>query len=255
MKNTTLSFLFILILGLLQTTVAQKSAYTIKNSHVDFQGDKRSCVHVEVDPGLKLTKKAWENFLKEKYDIKMKGKLEMQAKEVRFVKISPAIINFYTIISGDESFSHIDLLLSFDKKNFARPENNPSEFENMKLLLEEFLPEFLKDYYVSEIKASAKDVKKARKAQKKLVAANKKLTKQIAKNSKTREKLDKSENTDPVEIAEIDETIAKLMVENQEKEQKIQENSSEISRQKEIQFEAQNRLDLAVSKLKLLKKK
>jgi hypothetical protein len=255
MKTKSLLLVSLFLITILGYGIAQESAYTITNSIIQYKGDQRACVHVEIDPGSKQTRNAWEEFLKDNYEIKMKGKYDMIAKEVMFPKLSPDKINFHTIITGDDSFSHIDLMLAFDKKNFAFPSNNPTEFANMKQLLDEFLPAFLRKYYVSEIKSSAKLLKKTKKQNKKLLKANKKLTKKIQKNQKTRESLDKAEQSSTEGIAEIKEAIAKLQEGNQQMEQQIQENSNTINSNKETLVTAKERLDYSVSKLKLLKKK
>lgn len=255
MKNTAVLVLAFLLFGLVSTIYAQEKVYTITNSTVDFKGDKHSCVHVEIDPGTKATKDAWEDFLKKNYDIKMKGKYELVAKEVLFAKVSSRIINFHTIITGDDNFSQINLMLAFDKKAFARPETNPTEFSSMKQLLDEFLPGFLQKFYVSESKANAKIFKKTQKKNKKLLKANKKLTKKVQKNQKTREALNKATQSSSEGIASITEVVARLQEENQQMEQQIQENSTAINANKEIQLQAKNKLDYAESKLKLLKKK
>ncbi|MCF8374260.1 MAG: hypothetical protein K9H64_21745 [Bacteroidales bacterium] len=255
MKNTAVLLYSFLLFGLVSTIYAQETVYTITNSTIDFKGDRQSCVHVEIDPGIKATKDAWEDFLKKNYDIKMKGKYDMVAKEVLFAKLSPEPINFHTIITGDDSFSQIDLMLAFDKKAFARPETNPTEFANMKQLLDEFLPGFLQKYYVSESKANAKIFKKIKKKNKKLLKANKKLTKKVQKNQKARESLNKADQSSSEGIAAITEVIARLQEENQQMEQQIQDNSTAINANKETQLQAKNKLDYAVSKLKLLKKK
>ena len=163
MKKTQYLILAFILLVSSGIILAQDKTYNITTSHIEIKGNQQSCVHVEIDPGKKLSKDAWEDFLKDKYEVKMKGKYEMQAKEVVFTRLSAGQINFHTIISGDENFSHIDLLVAFDKKTFAKPETNPVEFENMKDLLDEFLSYFLQKYYVSEIKTHAKAYKKLKK--------------------------------------------------------------------------------------------
>lgn len=254
MKNTIVLSLLFFLFGLAQNINAQEAAYTITYSHIEFKGDQCACVHVEIDPGAKATKDAWEDFLKDKYEIKLKGRFEMVAKEVMFPKLSAVPIDFHTIITGDESFSQIDLMLAFDKKSFATPESNAAEFAKMKQLLDEFLPGFLRKYYASEIKAHAKVVKKMKKKNKKLLKANKKLTKKMQKNQKTRETLNKAVQLSSEGISTSMETIAKLQEENQQMEQQIQENSVAITANKEIQLQAKNKLDYSMSKMKLLRK-
>ena len=140
------------------------NAQTIKpqDGTIMFNHNLRSCLVVNLDPEAKTLKLAWKDYLKDNYDLKLKGigwfqnKDILYAENIKIDKISAYSMNFYTQIIENENGSEMKLFASFGYDVFIDKENKPTEYNLLNEILENFLKVYLPKYYTQEVN----DIKK-----------------------------------------------------------------------------------------------
>jgi len=164
----------ILSLALAFYLPATAQTYKIDTAAINFENKQRPCLQVKYDASPKTVKKAWDDFFKKNYDIKVKGigfltnKEIITATDVSIAAISDKRTNVYASVTdapGDRS--ELSFFMSFGYDFFIGPDNYAAEFAGMKKILNDFSMEFLTDFYGSEasritgeIKGLEKDIKK-----------------------------------------------------------------------------------------------
>lgn len=169
MKKTSLLLLFAVLIGV----SVNAQTYQIDTSEISFDNKLRSCLNVKYDADAKTVKKAWNNFLKKNYDIKIKGiglfsdKDLVSAKDVTVSSIADKRMDLYARVTDIPGGSEMKYFMSFGYDFFIGPDNYASEFAGMKKLLSDFSIDFLNDFYSGEatrlarqIKGLEKDIKK-----------------------------------------------------------------------------------------------
>ena len=179
----------------------------------------RSCWVVHLDPEPKTLKKAWNNYLDDKYGISLKGigfltnRDLLSAEEVVVKTIANDPLNLYTHIVEDVNGSEMKFFVELKSNVYANGTNHRYEFRAMRDILEDFLAEYLPTYYHGRV-------------------------------NDAEERL--------VELAEEREDLKKKIARDSER---IEELQSEIE-QRQLELESnQSRLELAESKLDARKEK
>ncbi len=72
-QNTMRKIKILLLVGALISFSINAQTFRIDTSEISFQNKLRACLYVKYDAEARAVKKAWNNFLKKNYDIKMKG--------------------------------------------------------------------------------------------------------------------------------------------------------------------------------------
>ncbi len=182
-----------IILGLALALCFQLTAqtYKIDTSTVTFENVKRPCFVVKYDASPKTVKKAWDDYFKKTYDVKVKGigfltnKEVITATDISLVAVSDKRMNMYAaVVDAPGDRSELSYFMSFGYDFYIGPENYPAEFTAMKKILNDFSVEFLTDYYYSEASRMTSDIKSLEKDIKKNNKYIKKNTKKARKESK-----------------------------------------------------------------------
>ena len=85
--------------------------FDFRISSIQYDGEERPCITVRLDPDTKEIKKAWEDFVKKEYKIRLKGlgflvkKDVLSAEKVTVKKLSDKAIDFRTRIVEEEDKS------------------------------------------------------------------------------------------------------------------------------------------------------
>jgi translation elongation factor EF-1beta len=168
--------------------------YKIDTSTITYENANRPCFTVKYDASPKTVKKAWDDYFKKTYDVKVKGigfltnKEVITATDITLLPVSEKRMNMYAAVMdapGDRS--ELSYFMSFGYDFYIGPENYPAEFTAMKKILNDFSVEFLTDYYyseasrmTSEIKSLEKDIKQNEKSIKKNTKKARKESKEVA---------------------------------------------------------------------------
>ena len=168
--------------------------YKIDTSTITFENVNRPCFTVKYDASPKTVKKAWDDYFKKTYDVKVKGigfltnKEVITATDITLLPVSDKRMNMYaSVVDAPGDRSELSYFMNFGYDFFIGPENYPTEFTAMKKILNDFSVEFLTDFYYSEasrmtneIKSLEKDIKKNEKSIKKNIKKARKESKEVA---------------------------------------------------------------------------
>jgi len=162
-KNILLLLVFCLGLVFAQ---AQRE-FDFRISTVMYDDAERPCITVVMTPETKEIKKAWEDFVKKEYDIKLKGrgflvnKDVLSAEKVVVKKLSDKEIDFRTRIVEEGDYSKMQIFVSLGYDIYLSPEKYPVAFEDLKSKTWKFLDQFLTSHYkekVSMVRDELKDL-------------------------------------------------------------------------------------------------
>lgn len=196
--------------------------YTIDTATILFENQQRPCFRVKYDASPKTVKKAWDDFFRKNYSVKVKGigfltnKEIITATDVTIGAISDKRMNMYASITeapGDRS--ELDFFSSFGYDFFIGPDNYPTEFTAMKKILNDFSMDFLIDFYGSEASRVTREMTG--------------LEKDIKKNNKDINKNTKKARKKSADVANgMQAKNTSMQMENDQKKIRITELSKEI---------------------------
>lgn len=131
--------------------------YKIDTAAINFENQQRPCLTVKYDASPKALKKAWDDYFKKTYDIKVKGigfltnKEVITATDIMLLPVSDKRMNMYaSVIDAPGDRSELSYFMSFGYDFYIGPDKYPAEFTGMKNVLNDFSMEFLTDFYYSE---------------------------------------------------------------------------------------------------------
>ena len=165
--------------------------YKIDTSTITFENVNRPCFVVKYDASPKTVKKAWDDYFKKTYDVKVKGigfltnKEVITATDISLVAVSDKRMNMYAnVVDAPGDRAELSYFMSFGYDFFIGPDNYPAEFTAMKKILNDFSVEFLTDFYYSEASRMTREIKDLEKSTKNNNKDIKKNTKKARKESK-----------------------------------------------------------------------
>ena len=219
--------LFIFSLALVFCLQLTAQTYKIDTTTITYESKLRPCFSVKYDASPKTVKKAWDDYFKKTYDIKVKGigfltnKEIITATDVSLVTISDKRMNMYASVTdapGDRS--ELSFFMSFGYDFFIGADNYPAEFTGMKKILNDFSMEFLIDYYgseasriTSEIKGLEKDIKQNNKDIKQNTRKARKKSAEVANGMQAKNTSMQMENEQKkIKITELSKEIETIKV-------------------------------------------
>lgn len=113
-----------------------------------------------MEPNVDKVKAAWESYLRDKYKVKLKKKGwfsnndVLQAEKVNFDAISAKKMDFYTKVVKENDLTKMSVFASLGYDINVGQAQNPREYYNMKNIVQNFLNDFLRDYYQEEVKTA-----------------------------------------------------------------------------------------------------
>lgn len=159
------TILLVLFSTILFSVQVNAQTYTIDTSEISFENKLRPCFDVRFDADAKTVKKAWDDFFKKYYSVKIKGigfltnKDVITGSDVTIADISDKRMDLYARITDVAGGSELKYFMSFGYDFFIGPVNYPKEFSGMKKILNDFSVEFLTDFYGSEASRITKEMK------------------------------------------------------------------------------------------------
>jgi len=214
-----------IILSIGFTATAQ--TYKIDTALINFENAQRPSLQVKYDASPKTVKKAWDDFFKKNYDVKVKGigflanKEIITATDVTIAAISDKRMNIYASVTGAPGDrSELNFFTSFGYDFFIGPDNYPAEFTGMKKILNDFSMDFLIDFYASEasritgeMKGLEKDIRKNEKDIKKNTKNARKKSKEVASGMQSKNIALQMENDQKrIRIADLSKEIENIKI-------------------------------------------
>jgi translation elongation factor EF-1beta len=196
--------------------------YKIDTSTITFENVNRPCFTVKYDASPKTVKKAWDDYFKKTYDVKVKGigfltnKEVITATDISLVPVSEKRMNMYAaVVDAPGDRSELSYFMSFGYDFFIGPENYPTEFTAMKKILNDFSVDFLTEFYGDEASRMTKEIKK--------------LEKDISNNNKDMKKNTKKARKESKEVASgLQAKNISMQMENDQNKLKIEQLGKDI---------------------------
>lgn len=246
MKNCILKltvFIFFTIIG--QNMFSQN--LKLQNTETEFNKNNYPCIEVVIEPNPDEVKDAWEDYMKDNYDVKMKGnglftnKDVLRAEQVKINIISNKELDFYTRIVKEAERTKMCVFGSFGYDIPISKKEYPNEFEAMEAMTKRFLKDYLPNYYeewIDHAQDKLADLEDDRKDMNKKMEKNiKEIEKLTQENEELKEKLSKNNSS-------IIETTSKLAL-------KKQTYSEVTSRLQEIDTSALSNRQIPIKQLRI----
>jgi hypothetical protein len=217
MKNCILKLTTILFFAFIGQNVFSQNLM-LQITETEFNKNTYPCIEVFIEPNPDEVKDAWEDFIKDNYDVKMKGnglftnKDVLRAEQVKFDVVSNKEMDFYTRIVEDDNQTKMCVFGSFGYDIPVSKKEYPNEFEAMEAVTKRFLKDYLPVYYkewINQAQDKLTDLEDDRKDMKEKMEKNKKEIEKLTKENKELEESLIKNNTSIVE------TTTKLAVKKQ----------------------------------------
>jgi hypothetical protein len=176
---------------------------SMQQNKVTYDDTERPCIEVKLQPNTDEVKEKWKDFVKDNYDVKMRGigflanKDVMYAEEVTFKNISPKALNFYTKVVEDGDETMMCVFGSFGYDIHISSSEYPTEWMAMKNMVTKFLNNYLPEFYKDKIEkteSQLNDLQKNKDDMQDELSDNKKEIKKLTKrNEELEEKLSEAE--------------------------------------------------------------
>lgn len=169
----------------------------LSEHQLTYKNEERTSVKVLLEPNPKTVKKAFEDWMKDKYDVNLKGigflsnKDVLSAEQVTIPEISNKEMDFYAKVVENNGTTEMNLFASYGYEIHITPEKYPKEYKAINRLASSFLNDWLPIYYENEIESVSErleDLRDDRTKMQETIADNKK---EIEKLIKENEKLNK----------------------------------------------------------------
>jgi peptidoglycan hydrolase CwlO-like protein len=156
MKRKIITIIILPFSMLLITVVGAQNVVPAEGIIV-HQDAPRSCWVVNLDPEPKTLKKAWQNYIKKEFDVKMKGaglflnNDLLSAEQVTLTSVSTDPLNLHTNIVEDINGSEMKVFAELKSDIYANRSSQAPAFRALREILEDFLAEYLPAYYHSRV--------------------------------------------------------------------------------------------------------
>jgi hypothetical protein len=216
MKNS-INILMIIMALMAYTTASTQSAFDFQVSTLEYDGEERPCITLRLAPDTKEVKKAWEDFVKKEYKIKLKGlgflvnKDVLSAEKVTVKTLSEKAIDFRTRIVEEKDHTLMQVFVSLGYDIYLGPDNYPQAFQDLKNKTWAFAKNYLATYYneqIEELTGVLKDLNKEQED----------VRKEIADNEKEIEKLQRENEKLAKDLRQLDDDIKDKRLELDKKE-------------------------------------
>ncbi|MCB2407154.1 hypothetical protein [Hymenobacter lucidus] len=176
-----MKFLFstFLLAALVSLSGPQASAqlYDARTSTVNFEKKERDAVKVQVEGTAAWTRDFWQSWLKDTYNIKLKGdgvfgvgkKDVLAAKQTPASSVSGKLIDFYSMVtSPSDTTSELSVFAAFGPDTFLNPDKTPTEFAALRSMTQSFATAARVKAYKEKIAEAEKQLKEAEKEKERL---------------------------------------------------------------------------------------
>ncbi|MCB0560340.1 MAG: hypothetical protein H6573_27785 [Lewinellaceae bacterium] len=156
MKHILLSLILILALPL--SSDAQVPELT--NATIQHNKAERPCIMVAIESEPKALKEAWQDFIKDNYDVKLKGigflanKDLLDAEKVQFKAISDKEMNFYTFFDEKKDKTEMYVFASLGYDIYLDRGEYPQEYRAMRNIVDKFVTKYVPSYYQQQVAES-----------------------------------------------------------------------------------------------------
>lgn len=234
MFNTIVK-LSLIPLFLVTTTFLKAQVLNISNETLIHESKERSAIKVMIAPDSKEVKKAFKNFMDDRYNVDIEGIGFLKNKDVLYTEptvvapISSQQMKLYTKVVGENGQTAMYVFGQLGYNNQISPVANYSEYFAMRDLTVEFLNKLLPNYYQDIVEDQQDDV---------------------ADLQDDRDDMRKKMNKNKEKIADLQKENEELERKIAATEVKLEQSVDKLTEKKATLKKVNNKLDKAKNKLK-----
>jgi hypothetical protein len=169
-------FYFILLLALAAPN-AHAQLYDVRGGTVNFERKERDALKVQVDGTAAWTRDYWQSWLKDNYNIRLKGdgvfgvgkKDVLVAKQTPASSVSGKLIDLYsTITSPADTVSELAVFADLGSSSWINPDRTPSEYAALRTIVQSFASAAQRKAYQEQVTEAEKQLRDTEKEKDKL---------------------------------------------------------------------------------------
>lgn len=158
-------------------SVARAQLYEARTSSVNMDKRERDAVKVQVDGTAQWTRDFWQAWLKDTYNIRLKGdgvfgvgkKDVLAARQVPMSSVSGKLLDLYsTVTAPSDSVAELSVWASLGPDTFLSAAGTPSEFSALRNLAQSFASAARLKAYREQIAEAEKQLRDAEKEKERL---------------------------------------------------------------------------------------
>lgn len=176
--NIRYAFLLLFLsLSVLHARPAAAQLYEVRSSTINHDKRERPAVKVLIDGTPEWTRDFWQAWLKDTYNIKIKGNGLMgvgkrdllTAKQVPASSVSGKLIDLYAQVTAPaDTLTELAVFGAFDADTYFDPEKTPTEYASLRNMVQSFASAARLKAYREQIAAAEKELKDTEKEKEKL---------------------------------------------------------------------------------------
>ena len=237
-KTTILLSLFLALI----TTATIAQTLRIDTTEITYENKLRPCFAAKIDPDTKATKKEWASYLKKNYKLKTSGlglftnDDLLTNEDITIASISDKRMNLYARITETPNGTFMKVFASFGYDFFINEKEYPKEFAALHTLMNNFLMEYLNEYYSDEVKSLNKELRSLNKEKVSLMKSTEKNKRKLESASNDIAVIGVQKYTDTAEdikqtqkLNKLSENKIKMQNENRQAELSIQTIEEKVS--------------------------
>lgn len=229
--NNRFNILSILLLSFLYLGIGNLNGQilTIDNSIIEHNDRSRACIQVQMEPTPKEVKKAWDDYLKDEYDVNLKGigfltnKDILSAEAVAFPEVSKKELSLYTrvIEKGDITEMCVFAALGYDI--YLNKEEYPEEYSRLQGIVEDFVGTYLPDHYKELVENTEKELED-------LINQQQDLSDDISDNEKEIDKLQQENREMSKELIDVKAKTEELSQQLEARKEKVMQLNRQLKK-------------------------
>jgi hypothetical protein len=189
--------LLLLLASLLAGPAASAQLYEVRQSSVNHEKRERSALKVQVDGTPEWTRDFWQSWLKDTYNIKVKGNGTfgvgkrdiMVAKQVPASSISGKLIDLYGMVTApSDSTTELAVFAAFNADTYFDADKTPTEYAALRNIVTNFASAARLKAYREQLAAAEKELRETEKEKERLEKER------VSLSNNTQNNLDKIES-------------------------------------------------------------
>ncbi len=160
MRFTQKTIVFLLLILFSISSIYAQELSMNGETMLTYKKETRPALQVILEPTPDEVKDAWEDYMKDEYDVKLKGtglfanKDVLRAEEVTIKEVSPNAMNFYTRVIEKGKNTEMSVFAEFGYDLYISKEKYPEPYAKIKSMVDGFLNTYLPKYYQEKLEES-----------------------------------------------------------------------------------------------------
>ena len=170
-------FCFVFLLAAFAASNASAQLYDVRGGTVNFERKERDALKVQVDGTAAWTRDYWQSWLKDTYNIRLKGdgvfgvgkKDVLVAKQTPASSVSGKLIDLYsTITAPADTISELAVFADLGSDSWINPDRTPSEYAALRTIVQSFAAAARRKAYQEQVAETEKQLRESEKEKDKL---------------------------------------------------------------------------------------